>query len=322
MFDQKCLQALVAVAEEGGFERAARRLHLTQSAVSQRIRQLEEALGRPVLARTQPPRPTQTGQALLRHARRMGLLEAEMLAELGAEQGADVGTKAGDSGTTPGKCAPWQTLALAVNADSLATWFTGAVLPLLAAPGLGTNAGTRLTLDLRVDDQERTHDMLRRGEVAGCVSTRPTPMQGCGVVFLGTMRYHCAASPAFAARWFPQGLTARAAALAPAVVFNRDDTVHDRYLAQTLGHSPEAAPRHHVPNSERFVDFVSAGAGYGLVPHLQAQALLAAGALVDLLPHAPMPVPLYWHCWSIPSALLTQLTTALQNAARRDLLPE
>lgn len=303
MFDPKCLQALVAVAEEGGFERAARRLNLTQSAVSQRIRQLEEALGQPVLARTQPPRPTPPGQALLRHARRLGLLEAELAEELGAERAEGAGE------------GPWRTLALAVNADTLATWFAAAVLPVLTQGGLAR----RLALDLRVDDQERTHGLLRRGEVAGCVSTRPEPMQGCRVEPLGVMRYHCCAAPGFASRFFPRGLDLEGARRAPAVVFNRDDAVHDQFLALALGQSPEGAPRHHVPDSWRFVDFVLAGAGYGLVPRLQAGEHLAAGRLADLAPESPLPVPLFWHCWSVPSRLLDDLGAALRRAARETL---
>jgi len=300
MLDYKLLEALAAVIEEGGFERAAKRLNLTQSAVSQRIRQLEEHLGQPVLARTQPPAPTAPGRTLLRHARRVNLLEADLARSL-----------------TPGSLtddtdAPWQTLAVALNADTLATCLPSAVLPLLTRE--------RLTLDLKVDDQERTHELLRAGEVAGCVSTRQTSMQGCRVLFLGVMRYHCACSPGFAARWFPHGLTREAARLAPAVVFNRQDTVHDRYLASFLDESPQQAPRHHVPDSERFVDFVLGGAGYGLIPHMQAAGPLALGALMDLAPGAPMPVPLYWHCWNIASPLLARLTRALREAGLRELI--
>lgn len=300
MLDYKLLEALSAVTEEGGFERAARRLNLTQSAVSQRIRQLEEAAGQPVLARTQPPAPTACGRRLLRHARRVGLLEAELARSMEPGQDSEAG--------------PWRTLALGVNADSLATWFPAAVLPLLTSE--------RLALDLKVDDQERTHELLRAGEVAGCVSTRPTPMQGSRALFLGGMRYHCACAPGFAARWFPRGLDPKAAGRAPAVVFNRQDTVHDRFLEGFLGQSPQGAPRHHVPNSERFVDFVLGGAGYGLIPHIQADAPLAQGLLVDLAPDAPMFVPLYWHCWNIASPLLARLTRALREAGRRVLLKE
>lgn len=307
MLDYKHLEALAAVVEEGGFERAARRLNVTQSAVSQRIRQLEESLGQPVLARTQPPSPTGPGKRLLRHARRVGLLEADLAQELTPGAAGHAGPAGADA-----MGAPWQTLAVAVNADTLATWFTAAVLPLLSRE--------RLALDLKVDDQERTHELLRAGEVVGCVSTRPSPMQGCRASFLGLMRYHCAASPAFAARWFPQGLSLAAARQAPAVVFNRQDTVHDRYLAERLGDSPQNAPRHHVPNSERFVDFVLGGAGYGLIPHLQAAGPLAEGRLVDLLPGAPMPVPLYWHCWNLASPLLARLTRALRQAGQAELV--
>ena len=205
MHDPKCLSALMAVAEEGGFERAARRLNLTQSAVSQRIRQLEEQLGQPVLARTQPPRPTPTGQALLRHARRLALLEHELAEELREGLG-------GAGQAQPGPDGPWRTLALAVNADTLATWLTGAVLPLLTEGG----QARRLALDLRVDDQERTHGMLRRGEVAGCVSTRPTPMQGCRVQALGVMRYHCCAAPDFPPRPRSRSATRSAISTPPA----------------------------------------------------------------------------------------------------------
>lgn len=300
MLDYKLLEALAAVIEEGGFERAAKRLNLTQSAVSQRIRQLEEHLGQPALARTQPPTATGPGRTLLRHARRVSLLEADLARSLTSGSMMDNAN------------APWQPLAVAVNADTLATWFTSAVLSLLTRE--------RLALDLKVDDQERTHELLRAGEVVGCVSTRQTAMQGCRVLFLGVMRYHCVCSPEFAARWFPHGLTREAARLAPAVVFNRLDTVHDRYLANTLGESPQQAPRHHVPNSERFVDFVLGGAGYGLIPHMQAAGPLSLGTLMDLAPHAPMPVPLHWHCWNIASPLLARLTRALREAGHKELV--
>ncbi|MDP3428519.1 MAG: LysR family transcriptional regulator ArgP, partial [Humidesulfovibrio sp.] len=273
MIDAKLLETLATVVDEGGFERAARRLNLTQSAVSQRIRQMEESVGQPVLTRTQPPRPTGPGRALLRHSRRVGLLEAELEADLSRQLE--------PSGTATAHATPWQSLALAVNADTLATWFTRAVLPVLV--------NERLVLDLRVDDQERTLELLRGGAVAGCVSTRETAIQGCRAEPLGVMRYHCACTPAFAQRWFPQGLTLKAAWNAPAVVFNRDDNVHDRFLSLTLGTSPENAPRHHVPDSERFVDFVLGNAGYGLIPHPQADRRLASGALVAL-GTAPLPV--------------------------------
>lgn len=298
MLDYKLLEALAAVVEEGGFDRAARRLNITQSAVSQRVRLLETTLGQPVLARTQPPSPTAAGTMLLRHVRRVGLLEAELCCEV----------------QETARPKSWRTLAVGINADSLATWFVAAILPLVAQE--------RITFDLKADDQERTHDLLRTGEVAGCVSTRETAMQGCRVAYLGSMRYHCACTPGFAARWFPAGLDHTAARLAPAVVFNRHDTVHDRFLAIRLGASPPQAPRHHVPDSLRFVDFVLGGAGYGMIPHMQAKTPLAEGRLIDLAPGGALPVRLFWHCWNLDSPLLEMLTQALLASARTELIQE
>lgn len=67
MFDYRALEALTAVIEQGGFERAAKRLNISQSAVSQRIRQLEFRLGQPVLLRTSPPWLMAIGQRLTNH---------------------------------------------------------------------------------------------------------------------------------------------------------------------------------------------------------------------------------------------------------------
>lgn len=63
--DYRTLQALDAVIRERGFERAAQKLCITQSAVSQRIKQLENLFSQPLLVRTIPPRPTEQGQKLL-----------------------------------------------------------------------------------------------------------------------------------------------------------------------------------------------------------------------------------------------------------------
>ena len=113
--DYRTLQALDAVIRERGFERAAQKLCITQSAVSQRIKQLENMFGQPLLVRTVPPRPTEQGQKLLALLRQVELLEEEWL---GDEQ----------TGSTP------LLLSLAVNADSLATWLLPALAPVLA-PG-------------------------------------------------------------------------------------------------------------------------------------------------------------------------------------------
>jgi len=64
------LHYFVAVVEEGGFTRAAARLHLAQPGLSAQIRQLERELGQPLLDRTgRSVTPTEVGRAVLPYAR-------------------------------------------------------------------------------------------------------------------------------------------------------------------------------------------------------------------------------------------------------------
>lgn len=294
MLDYKLLEALAMVVSEGGFERAARRLNLTQSAVSQRVRQLEEAMGQILVARTAPPEPTPAGRRLLKHERQVRLLEGDL--SLGEAHGG----------------APWsRTLAVGVNADSLATWFLPAVDPFVQEQ--------RVLLDLAVDDQDETHKMLRDGEVVGCISARAEPMQGCRAVVLGGMEYRLLAAPGFARRWFPEGLTPESVSRAPALTFNRVDESVNAVLKSALGGLPGPYPTHYVPSSEQYVNAILRGWGYGTLPVQQSAGLLAAGELVDLAPAHPLPVVLSWHCWNLDSALLTALTDALVKGAARML---
>ncbi len=290
MIDIKLTAALAAVIDEGGFEVAAGRLGITQSAVSQRLRVLEEQLGAPVLVRSTPPRPTAVGQVVLRHYRKVALLEEDVWNELRSEA----------VGPTR--------LSLAVNADSVATWFLEAVQPLLASG--------RIMLDIHIDDQDVTEDLLQAGDVVGCVSTRRTRFRGCECVRLGRMDYLCVATPQFAQTWFPDGLTQTAIAAVPAVVFNRKDTVHDRFLAQLFpqGMKGECGPRHYVPSSETFVEYILAHLAYGLVPKTQAQRHLDDGLLINLSPQHHWPVHLYWHYWNIGSHSLDALTQCFMKA--------
>ncbi|WP_022661202.1 LysR family transcriptional regulator ArgP [Paucidesulfovibrio longus] len=292
MLDYKLLEALALVLREGGFEKAAQALHLTQSAVSQRVRLLEERVGKPLLVRGSPPRPTGAGKALLRHFRQVRLLEDDLARGLEPETDA------------------FRTLPLAVNADSLAIWFLDALAPLARE--------RRILLDLVVDDQERTHALLVQGEVAGCLSTRSEPLRGTRCTRLGVMPYLCCAAPEFAGRWFPDGLTEQDAARAPVVLFNRRDEVHDAFLRAELGHSqenPRGYPRHYIPSSEKFVDAVRAGLAYGMIPHPQAAPHLASGELVEPEPGRFLAVELFWHRWDLESGLMDAVQDALRRGA-------
>ena len=296
MLDYRLLAAFAAVIDERGFERAAQVLHLTQSAVSQRVRQLEERLGQVLLVRSQPPQPTAAGRQLLKHYHQVRLLEQALPDSLLAT----------DEGRP-------QTLVLGVNADSLSTWFWQAGELLLAKHPV--------LFDLRVDDQDVTQQMLKNGEVAGCISAVATPLQGCRCVYLGTMVYRLLARPEFIARWFPDGVNPARVAAAPAAIFGRHDALQFRLLRQALGAKLPILPAHYIPSPEAFADAVYRGHAYGAIPDQQSAAWLESGELVELLPQREH-VRLFWHCWNITSSLLADLEKCLCEVACGVLLQE
>lgn len=318
MLDYRLVEAVAAVIREGGFERAARTLHLTQSAVSQRVKALEDQLGAVLVVRATPARATDEGRRLLAHCHKVGLLETDLAAALRPE-----GRTGGASRRpeTPDCDAPWTTLPVAVNTDSLATWFPDAVAPFLRVE--------HALLDLYVDDQERTHLLLRDGRVAAAVATRASAVQGCRCQPLGRVDYLCLAAPAFAARWFPSGLTEPALRRAPAVSFNRADEVLHQFLRSLPGSDGatcdtliRSLPLHYIPSSERFVDIVALGLAYGMIPLTQARSRLDDGRLVDLAPGHGVPVRLFWHCWGLRTRLLDALTRHVVAHARQVLVQE
>jgi len=294
MLDYRLIEAFAAVLQEGGFDRAARSLHLTQSAVSQRIKLLEDQLGLVLLVRSQPPRATPAGQHLIRHHRQVQQLEESL--------GHDLGPSGGVAFTS---------LAIGINADSLATWFLDAVHDFVKDESV--------VLDLSVEDQERTHRLLRDGEVTGCVSTRKDAMRGCRVDYLGCMEYRLLATPEFTAGWFPDGLNEKAVLLAPALLFTRGDDLHNKMLRLLLGRSPTDIPSHYVPSYETFIQFIVSGLGYGMVPDRQSAPLLTAGKLVNLAEGKDFPVDLYWHRWNIRSRILEGFSKSLIRNAREML---
>ncbi|HHC25317.1 MAG TPA: LysR family transcriptional regulator ArgP [Desulfobacterales bacterium] len=292
MLDYKLLEAMAMVVLEGGFEKASRALHLTQSAVSQRVKLLEEQTGQILLARTSPPRATSAGQGMLRHYLQVKRLEGDLM---------DILPRTSDKAFT--------SVAVGINDDSLATWFLEAVRPFLEQESV--------LLDLRADDQEQTHRLLRDGEVVGCISSYGHPMQGCRIVYLGCIGYRLVATPEFVARWFPDGLSIDSARHAPAVMFNRKDDLHNKLFRQIFGEAPAPIPAHYVPSSEKFVEFITSGFAYGTLPEQQSASLISTGRLIELSPSCHATIKLYWHCWNLKSPLLEKLTRNLVSGARR-----
>ncbi|MBB3141070.1 LysR family transcriptional regulator ArgP [Halomonas organivorans] len=283
MIDYKLLEALATVIECNGFERAGEALGLSQSAVSQRLKTLEVRLGQPVLIRHPHLEPTPAGRRLLNHYQQVQLLERDLRSALPTLETAS------------------PRLRIAINADSLATWWADAVGRFCRDEGL--------LLDLVIEDQDVGLRRLRDGEVAACLCASDQPIAGARCVPLGTMVYHPYATPAYIARYFPQGPSEAAFRHAPAIVYGPHDQLQHRFLAQCGYHG--AFPYHLCPSSEGFVRLAAAGIGYGMMPHRQVADLVKAGQLASLDPQRRLEVPLYWHFWRHSGALLERLTGML-----------
>jgi len=279
--DHSQLQTLAAVVDQGSFESAAIALHLTPSAVSQRIKALETTAGMVLVRRTKPAEITEAGQPYLRLARQIDVLVRDTLA-------------ASDDRVT---------VALAVNSDSLSTW----VLPALAA------VGPDVCFDLRREDQDHSAALLRSGVVVAAITTAGTPVQGCRATRLGTMRYRAVASRSFVHRWFPDGVTTTALADAPILVFDRKDDLQDRYLRRR-SRTRLDPPRHHVPGSAALAEAIRLGIGWGMLPDQQRRQQVN-DRLVCLDDRRHVDVELFWQQWTLHTPALDRIAAAIREAA-------
>lgn len=288
MFDPAQLAALSAVHRRGSFDHAAAELRVTASAISQRIKALEDMAGTLLIRRGSPCTATPTGLRMIRHHDEITLLERTLAADL------------------PHLSPRPATLRLAVNADSLATW----VIPALAAT-------EGFLFDLVIDDQDVSQDWLKRGEVQAAITAHPGPLQGCDTVALGALRYRATASPAYLARWMPQGPAAQALSLAPALTFSDKDKLQLAWVQRevTKASARPVFPSHHMASSQGFVDACLAGLGWAMNPEPLVTAHLASGALVELIPDTPLDVALYWQFSRLTAPATATLTKAIRAAA-------
>jgi LysR family transcriptional regulator (chromosome initiation inhibitor) len=290
MFDPDQLITLAAVLASGSFDRAAQELGLTPSAISQRIRALEERAGTTLVIRAQPARATAAGARLARHAADLQLLDRALARDLGLAPG------------------PAPRLKIAVNADSLATWF----LPALASL-------PDLLFELEIDDQDHSADWLRRGEVVAAVTSGATEVAGTDRQPLGALRYVATASPAFAARWFAAGVNGATLAQAPALEFNTKDRLQHQWAERIAG-GPVALRCHRLASSTAFVEAAELGLGWAMNPEPLVRSALKAGRLVALVPGRPLDVALCWQVTRLPGRALAPLTRAVRAAARAALI--
>jgi LysR family transcriptional regulator (chromosome initiation inhibitor) len=298
------LDALLAVVDEGSFDGAARVLHVTPSAVSQRIKALETSAGAVLVRRSRPVAATDVGADYVRLAR-------QVLAVV-RESGLPGRTSGGGPGATSGAGAgaPPARVPIAINGDSLNTWAMAAL----------AEVADRAVFDVHREDQDHSAELLRSGEVMAAITTQAVPVQGCSVVRLGVMRYRPFATPAFARRWFPGGVTPEAIAVAPMVMFDRKDDLQDRYARAKAGRDVEP-PRHYVPSTADYARAVVHGLGWGLLPHEHSDGPEAAGELVELEAGAHVDVELHWQQWSLRTPVLDAVARAVRRAAAAALLP-
>ena len=294
LLDRAQLAALATILRHGSFDRAAAELGITQSAVSQRLRALEERVGTPLIRRGPPARATEAGAQLARHADEIALLEAQTLRRMNLAPSAAV-------------------IRLAVNADSLATW-----MPAALARAQDDMPGT--TFEVEVDDQDHSARWLREGRVSGAITSEGASLQGCDALALGSLRYRATASPGFMARYLPEGATAKALAHAPMLSFNDKDGLQSGWLASHFGPGPQP-PTHRLPSTEGFVLAAEAGLGWGLNPEALMAPGLKAGRLVELIPDTPHDTPLFWQVSRLLAPGLAPLTQAIREAAQDWLIP-
>ncbi|MDB5884358.1 MAG: transcriptional regulator, LysR family [Polaromonas sp.] len=295
-FDPDALECLAAIVEEGGFERAARRLSITQSAVSQRLRALEAQVGTVLIVRSRPLKATSAGQLLLKHTRMLRLLRADLERDLKELAPSSLRGAREE-----------ERISIAINADSIATW---------ALPALTALAQQGLPMEIVTDDQDFTQEWLRQGQVLGCVTTLRQALRGCKVVALGAMEYVAVATPALARERLGGGLlTAHNFRDLAFVAFNRKDDMQSEFVGNAFGLKRVMLNQLFVPSTEGQVRVVLAGWGASVLPRLLVQPLIDQGLLVNLVPACILPIQLYWHCWNLESDVLDALTAALTGSA-------
>jgi LysR family transcriptional regulator, chromosome initiation inhibitor len=296
MFDYRQLEALSVLAREGTFLKASKRLGLSQPAVSERIRLLEQAVGSPLIIRSVPVQPTHQGQRLINHFYEVSLMESSVVDTLGMNHDATESLPI---------------IPVAVNFDSLATWFIPAVSPLLEQ--------RKCIFQFQSLDQRLTIEELKAGRVVACVSSVKTAPGGCVSEFLGHLNYICVSSPDFLKRYFAKGPALRDLIAAPSVVYGKDDYMHDEFLRRHFKKEHAAPSYMFVPHLNAMRETILSGYAYGLLPEISVTQDLRVGTLKEVTPGKRLVTELYWHSTDIRTPILTSLRTAIKEYADKNL---
>ncbi|MBZ9780092.1 LysR family transcriptional regulator ArgP [Pseudomonas sp. REP124] len=285
MLDTRDLMTFLAVIEEESFEAAARVLHVTPGAVSHRIKQLEESVGTLLVKRLLPTQVTSAGEVVLRLAQQVRMLQMDTRQEL-SEANSAVNAR----------------LTIALNDDSLSTWFLAAILPVIRAHDV--------SLDLRMGDHEHTNQLLRDGTAIAAITTDPKPVRGCVIKAIGAMRYKAVATREFQQEYFAQGFDEQGLERAPTILFDRQDTMTDRFCRQLFGQTFQM-PVHYIPSSRSLIDAAIMGLGWCMAPEKLITEDCASGRLVELAPDQSLDIELFWQAFKLNTQLLKELTQSI-----------
>lgn len=295
MFDYTALGTLRVLVTEGSFEKAAWRLNVTPSAVSQRIKLLEERAGQALIVRGKPCIPTEAGLELCQHIQQVQILEADL-----GERWHNLFVDA--TGSTK------LSLSVAMNSDSLATWMMPAAGKFFSKTGK--------MLKFVTDDQDHTAARLLSGEVVAAVTTSKTPVAGCIVKKLGSLQYVAAASPRYILRHFSNGLTEEAIHRAHGIVFDERDTLLDQWMQKAVGHAVRISS-HKIPSPQGIVDASLQGMGWSVHVETLISKHINDGRLEVMRPDCRLSIPLYWQVRDVSSEILGELTRIVRSVAKK-----
>jgi len=292
--DYKLLQSLDAIIAEQSFDGASKRLNITQSAISQRIKQLEEQCTQPVLVRGTPLKVTDLGAKLLNHYQQVIQLETDLLVDINPEK----------------SLAP-VTIAIALNADSIASWFIPAIADVLKIHNI--------ELDLHVINESISHELIKDGKAFAAISDKPTGSPKTKVTPIGNIVYKLCAHPSFRDKHFPNGLNADSLSSAPGINYDHMDNMHYNYIEQHFGLTKGEYPCHRVRSAEGLLNLALNGVAYSLFPEPQIKQYLASGELIDIAPKLHLSQPLFWHSWILEQGLRKVISEHVINWGRRNL---
>jgi LysR family transcriptional regulator, chromosome initiation inhibitor len=297
--DYDSIAILAAVVREGSFEAAAKSMSVSQSAVSQRIKQLEEKVGVVLVARGRPCLPTEAALHLCSHLDQVVLLQQELAGRmLNLIGGAD---------------ARPATIRLGVNNDSLATWFPNLIKR--ATQELGVR------FDVLPDDQEHTEVSLKSGDALAVITTLETPVQGCRRISLGSMDYIAVASPELMQKEFSKSVSLDTLRGSTCLAFDRKDSIQDQWMTMCFGGSVPVST-HFVPSYEGYLSCCLNGVGWGLVPRIAALPYIRDGELVELSTGQDVRISLHWQASMQSSEILQRLGDMVLEEARVHLTPD